>query len=135
MTREQALQFRKLLESQTDAMTDEQILEYPSFVKKWKSEEFYKAGKRLEYNEVIYKVLQNHTSQTGWTPEDATSLYAKVLIPDANVISEWERPSSTNAYMAGDKVWHSGKTWESLVDDNVWEPGTEGTGALWREIE
>lgn len=135
MTREQALQFRKLLESQTDAMTDEQILEYPSFVKKWKSEEFYKAGKRLEYNEVIYKVLQDHTSQTGWTPEDATSLYAKVLISDANVIPDWERPSSTNAYMAGDKVRHSGKTWESLVDDNVWEPGTEGTDTLWREIE
>lgn len=134
MTKEQAKQMRKLLEGQTDVMTDEEILKYPDFVEKWKSGKAYSAGKRLEHNGTIYKVLQDHTSQDCWTPDTAPSLFAKVLIPDANVIPEWEQPDSTNPYMSGDRVMHNGKTWESLVDNNVWEPGTTGTGSLWKEV-
>lgn len=130
MTREQALQLRKLLESRTDTMTDEQILEYPAFVEKWAFGKNYKTGKRLEYNGIIYKALQDHTSQEGWTPDKTPSLFAKVLIPDANIIPEWEQPDSTNPYMVGDKVLHNGKTWQSTCDNNIWEPGIYG----WDEI-
>lgn len=130
MTREQARQFRKLLESKTEAMSDEEIIEYPSFVEKWKSGLDYDAGKRLEYNGTIYKVLQSHASQETWTPDQAPSLFAKVLIPDSSVIPEWEQPDSTNPYMAGDKVTHNGKTWVSDADNNVWEPGVYG----WSEV-
>lgn len=131
MTKEQARQMRKLLEGQTDAMTDEEILNYTDFVEKWKSGKAYSVGKRLEHNGTIYKVLQDHTSQDGWTPDAAPSLFAKVLIPDPTVIPEWEQPDSTNPYMSGDRVTHNGKTWESLVDNNVWEPGVYG----WTEVE
>lgn len=130
MTEEQARQLRKLLENQTAAMTDEQISNYPDFVEKWKSGQKYEAGKRLEYNGTIYKVLTEHTSQADWPPDAAPSLFAKVLIPDSNVIPEWEQPESTNAYSKGDKVTHNGKTWESEVDNNVWEPGVYG----WNEV-
>lgn len=130
MTKEQARQLRKLLEGQTEAMTDEKILNYPDFVEKWKSGVNYTAGKRLEYNGTIYKVLQDHTSQDDWTPDAAPSLFAKVLIPDSSVIPEWEQPDSTNPYSAGDKVTHNGKTWVSDVDNNVWEPGVYG----WSEV-
>lgn len=42
----------------------------------------------------------------------------------------WAQPTdASNAYMAGDVQTHSGKTWESTVDYNVWEPGMSG----WRE--
>ena len=34
-----------------------------------------------------------------------------------------------------DKVMHNGKKWESLVDNNVWEPGATGTESLWKEVE
>lgn len=130
MTKEQAMQMRKLLEGQTDAMSDEEILNYPDFVKKWKSGKTYSAGKRLEYNGTIYKVLQDHTSQDDWTPDSAPSLFAKVLIPDASVIPEWEQPDSTNPYTTGDKVTHNGKTWVSDINGNVWEPGVYG----WSEV-
>ena len=130
MTAEQARQLRKLLENQTATMTDEQILNYPDFVEKWRPNKKYKKDKRLEYNGVIYKVITTHTSQANWTPGTASSLYTKVLIPDSNVIPEWEQPESTNPYAKGDKVTHNGKTWESEVDNNVWEPGVYG----WKEI-
>lgn len=130
MTEEQARQFRKLLENQTAGMDDEQILSFPNFVEKWQSGRTYVVGKRLEYNGTIYKVLQAHTSQETWTPDAAPSLFAKVLIPDSNVIPEWEQPDSTNPYSKGDKVTHSGKTWISTTDNNVWEPGVYG----WEEV-
>lgn len=126
ITRDQAQQLRKLLVKQADTLPDEEILNVPCFVEKWKAGISYVTGKRVKYNDVIYKVLQDHTSQDDWTPENAPSLFAKVLIPDENVIPEWEQPDSTNPYMTGDKVTHSGETWVSNVDNNVWQPGVYG---------
>lgn len=134
MNTEQARQLRKLLEAQTEAMTDEKILEYPAFVEKWKTDTAYTTGKRLEYNGTIYKVLQDHMSQGEWTPDAAPSLFTKVLIPDPDVIPVWEQPDSTNGYSTGDKVTHNGTIWKSLVDNNVWEPGAEGTESLWQKM-
>ena len=75
-----------------------------------------------------------HEKQFTWTPPDAPSLFAKVLIVDPTVIPEWEQPDSTNGYAAGDKVTHNGVTYESLVDNNVWEPGVTGTELIWQEV-
>ena len=130
MTKEQAIQLRKLLEGQTESMSDEKILEYPDYVEKWKSGVNYASGKRLAHNGAIYKVLQDHTSQDDWIPDAAPSLFAKVLIPDPDTIPEWEQPDSTNPYMAGDKVTHNNKTYVSDIDNNVWEPGVYG----WSEV-
>lgn len=126
ITRKQARQLRKLLVKQADTLPDEEIVNVPCFVEKWKSGIFYDVGKRLNYNDVVYKVLQSHTSQEEWTPEAAPSLFAKVLIPDENVIPDWEQPDSTNPYMIGDKVKFDGEVWVSNVDNNVWQPGVHG---------
>lgn len=115
-------QFLKLRE----LATDEVALQVPNLFPEWKQNVNYVTNERVLYNEVLYKVLQNHTSQADWTPADAPSLFAKVLIPDADVIPEWEQPDSTNPYMVGDKVTHNEKTWISTVDKNVWEPGVYG---------
>lgn len=90
----------------------------------------YSVGDRVQYNGTLYRCLQAHTAQADWTPETAPSLWAKVLIPDPEVIPEWEQPDSTNPYMKGDKVTHNGKTWISDIDGNVWEPGIYG----WSEV-
>ena len=95
------------------------------------SKEYVKDDKVL-YNNVLYKVLQNHTSQEGWTPTSAPSLFAKVLTSEGEIL-EWEQPSSTNPYMKGDKVKYNGKVYESLIDNNVWSP--DGYPVGWKLIE
>lgn len=110
--------------------TDEQAYEVPVLYPEWKEDIAYEVGERVTYGDVLYKVLTAHTSQATWTPNVSASLFAKVLIPDENVIPEWEQPDSTNPYMVGDKVSHNGKTWVSNVDNNVWEPGVYG----WDEV-
>ena len=96
----------------------------------WNETAIYKKDQRVRFNNVLYKCLQSHTAQATWTPTDAPSLWAQVLIPDPEVIPEWEQPESTNPYMKGDKVKHKGKTWSSTIDNNVWEPGVYG----WAEV-
>lgn len=95
----------------------------------------YEVGDRFVYKETMYKVLQSHTSQEDWIPDNTPSLYAEVLIPDDDKIYDWKQPESTNGYMKGNLVMHNGKKWESLVDNNVWEPGAVGTETLWKLIE
>ena len=108
-------------------LTDEQALTVPLIYLAWSSDGIsYAAGDRVMYGGVLYKCLQAHTSQSTWTPTDAPSLWAKVLIPTPGVIPDWEQPSSTNPYAKGDKVKHNGKIWISDIDGNVWEPGVYG---------
>lgn len=111
--------------------TDEQAIEVPVLYPVWKEEVFYKTGERVLFNEVLYKVLIDHTSQPDWAPDVAASLFAKVLIPDNNAIYAWEQPNSTNPYMIDDKVTHKDVIWISIVDNNVWEPGIYG----WEQVE
>lgn len=93
----------------------------------------YVVDDKVLYNNVLYKVLQNHTSQETWTPENAPSLFAKVISQIGEEIPEWEQPSSTNPYMKGDKVRFNGKIYESLIDNNVWSPEAYPQG--WKEVE
>jgi chitodextrinase len=124
--REFRAQFVKLREMATDEMS----LQVPNLYPTWKEEVKYTVNDRVLYNDVLYKVLQEHTSQTDWTPDVSPSLFTKVLIPDENVIPEWEQPESTNPYMTGDKVMYDGKVWISTIDNNIWAPGAYG----WNEI-
>ena len=112
------------------AVDDSTALRMREFYPLWEAGQDYTAGFRLRYGGLLYKVLQAHTSRETWTPDAAPSLFAKVLIPDENVIPEWEQPDSTNGYAKGDKVTHKGKTWVSDVDNNLWEPGIYG----WIEV-
>lgn len=130
MTLEEAKAIIDALVTLRNSAADEQALKASALYPKWKVSTDYQKDKRVLYNNILYKVLTDHTSQADWTPDAAPSLFAKVLIPDKNVIPEWEQPESTNPYSKGDKVTHNGKTWRSTIDKNVWEPGVYG----WEEI-
>jgi len=133
MNRAKALQLRKLIEQTSVNLTDEEALTGIELFPAWKSDGSYQTGDRVRYEGVLYRCLQSHDAQATWTPTDAPSLWAEVLIPDPSVIPEWKQPSSTNPYMKGDKVKHNGDTWESLIDNNVWEP-TDAVPTLWKKL-
>lgn len=128
---------RKQAEINCAGNTDVQALEVAALYPDWTGlpeGEALAAGSRVRHKDTLYKVLQGHNKQSGWAPDVTLSLFAKVLIPDASVTPAWEQPGSTNGYSVGDRVTHGGKTWESLVDSNVWEPGETGSESLWKEV-
>ena len=108
------------------SVDDNTALRMVEFYPEWEVDTDYAAGFKVQRGGALYKCLQAHTSQADWSPDMAPSLWAKVLIPDADVIPKWEQPDSTNPYMAGDTVTHNGKTWVSDIDNNVWMPGVYG---------
>ena len=130
---ERAKQFRAQLDTVTENMPDGQALQSTALFREWSGEGVkYTAGQRLTYDGILYRVLQNHTSQPDWNPDRAVSLFAKVLIPSEDVIPEWQQPDSTNPYMRGDRVRYNGKIYESLINNNVWNPSEYPAG--WKEI-
>lgn len=130
MNRSHAKRLRALIEQTSVNLTDEEALTGIELFPVWKDTASYSVGDRVRYEGKLYRCLTDHEAQSAWTPTDAPSLWAEVLIPDPEVIPEWVQPDSTNPYMKGDKVTHNGKTWVSDVDNNVWEPSVYG----WSEI-
>lgn len=126
-----ALKLRAAMNKVGLYLTDEQAINVPLIFPVWSSTETYAVGDRVRYNDILYRCLTAHTAQESWTPDAAYSLWTKVLTDPSGEILPWEQPDSTNPYSLGDKVTHNGKTWESSIDNNVWEPGVYG----WKEID
>lgn len=122
------------------ALSDDVAEQCTGIFEEWSGEGLnYTAGERVQYKDVLYSCLQDHTSQADWTPAAAPSLWSKVLASGdestpEDEIPEWVQPDSTNGYSKGAKVKHNSKTWKSLVDNNVWEPGVTGTETVWSEV-
>lgn len=59
--------------------------------------------------------------QSGWQP-----------VAGESEVAVWVQPSGAHdAYGMGDKVAHESQVWTSLVDGNVWEPGSPGAELTW----
>lgn len=126
ITLERARKLREMIVKASEFLTDKDALDSIELYPKWEVGKEYEKDFRLRYEDVLYKVLQNHTSQADWTPDKAVSLYVRVSIEE---FPEWVQPQgSHDAYNTGDKVSHNGQHWISKMDANVYEPGVYGWG-------
>ena len=136
LTKEEQLENQKNLALTffAETLSDAQALQVPMLFDEFDGNGVaYEVGKRVLYNDILYKVIQAHTSQADWTPATAPSLFAKVINETIDgSIPEFEQPGSTNPYMKGDRVIFNGKVYESLIDNNVYSP--EAYPAGWKEI-
>lgn len=75
---------------------------------------------RIQYDGLLYRCVQAHTSQEDWTPDVTPALWVRT---STDPFPEWVQPTGAHdAYNKGDKVSHLGKHWESDIDANVYEP-------------
>lgn len=130
MRKSDVIHYRHIIEQAAQSLDDNTALTAVALHPEWAENTAYTVGYKVQRGGKLYRCVQAHTALIGWEPENAAALWAKVLIPDDNVIPAWEQPDSTNPYMMGDKVSHNGKTWVSSIDNNVWEPGVYG----WTEV-
>lgn len=130
---ELAHKLRPYIEKAALSLSDADALEAIDLFGNWQTDKAYAVDDKVKYEGNLYKCLQAHTSQTSWTPTAAVSLWAKVLIPDENVIPDWEQPDSTNSYMIGDKVMFEDHIYESVINYNIWSPSAYPAG--WTLIE
>lgn len=85
----------------------------------------YEIGDLIVFEHNIYEVIQAHTSQEDWRPNEVPAVY-ELKTPDGT-ITEWIQPEGAHdAYHLGVLVFHNENIWISVVDHNVWEPGVYG---------
>lgn len=112
----------------TGYLTDEQAETVTDLYPLWEVGVAYVVGDRRQYNELLYKCVQAHTSQADWTPDVVPALWVRTYTDE---YPEWVQPTGAqDAYNTGDKVSHNDKHWISTVDANVWEPSVYG----WDEV-
>lgn len=112
----------------TSYLDDEQAETVTNLFPIWESGVEYIVGDRRQYNELLYRCVQSHTSQDDWTPDITPALWVRTSTEEW---PEWVQPQGAHdAYNSGDKVSHLGKHWISIVDANIWEPSVYG----WNEV-
>lgn len=132
--RQMAEQFRRAVQLFAESLESEATLEISTIYDEWKPNTLYKVGRYLIYgmNKVgdpqLYKVLQEHTSQDGWRPNETESLYEPIGLT-ADGFPIWSQPSgSHDAYNKGDIVEYNGQLYISLIDGNIWSPDAYPAG-------
>lgn len=124
----EAIEFRSIIDTLLVNLSDEQASQSSILFPNWQPEVTYKVGERVRYKNKLYRVLQEHISQTSWEPVNAASLFAPILTEgetnnqEDQIINEWIQPDSTNPYLIGEQVIYAGAIYESLIDNNIWSP-------------
>ena len=126
---ERARALRPYIEKAAISLTDEDALQAVELFPQWVVAHAYVVGERLQYNGVLYRVVQAHTSQADWTPDITPALFVVVSL---DAWPEFVQPTGAHdAYNKGDKVTFEGKHYISLIDGNVYSPAAYPAG--WQE--
>lgn len=88
---------------------------------KWQAGISTTIGEIYSYNNILYEVIQAHTTQSDWTPDTVPALF-KAHTP-LDIVAEWVQPTGGHdAYNIGDRVLFEGQVYESIIDANTWSP-------------
>ena len=79
---EQAMEIRKSMNLAGQSLTDKQAYEAMELYPFWEADTLYKAGDRVRLYGILYKAVQEHTSQIGWEPYMTPALW--VVINDSH---------------------------------------------------
>jgi len=134
VTRERAYQLRAMIVKASASLPDEDALEAVELFPAWQTDHDYTVGGRVRYGDKLYRVVQAHTSQDNWTPDQTQALWTEVAAPGE--IPVWRQPTGAqDAYQKGDKVHYpdaDSAVYESLIDNNTWSPDAYPAG--WRQL-
>ena len=126
---ERARALRPYIEKAATSLTDEDALQAVELFPQWVTGHAYVVDERLQYNGVLYRAVQAHTSQADWTPDITSSLFVVVSLDEW---PEFVQPTGAHdAYNKGDKVTFEGKHYISLIDGNAYSPTAYPAG--WQE--
>lgn len=126
---QKAEEIRKAINKFAENQTDETLIDNKAAFQLWSGNGLeVKAGEIYLYNDELYRVVQDHTTQPDWTPDITPALYTKISVEE---FPQWVQPTGAqDAYKKGDKVTYDNKHWISTADNNVWQPGVYG----WDEV-
>ena len=124
MTRAKAKQLRQLIEQLAVTLDDETALTGVELFPAWVVGKAYAVNDRAQYDGILYKCIQAHTSQSDWMPSATPALWKTVSIDE---YPEWVQPTGAHdAYNSGDKVTYNGQHYVCTSNANVYAPDVYG---------
>ena len=79
---ERARALRPYIEKASISLPDEDALQAVELFPQWVTGHSYAVDDRLQYNGVLYRVVQAHTSQADWTPDITPALFVIVSLEE-----------------------------------------------------
>lgn len=125
-----AIDYRQIMTNVAVSYLDDDEAEtVTTLFESWEVGVAYAVGDRRQYNGLLYRCVQAHTSQSDWTPDITPALWVRTSTEEW---PEWVQPTGAHdAYPLGAKVSHNGKHWINTgKDGNEYEPGVWG----WDEV-
>ena len=108
---------RETIDLATSYLDDEQAESVTMLFELWQENTAYAVGDRRQYNELLYRCVQAHTSQADWTPDVTPALWVRTFTEEW---PEWIQPTGAHdAYNMGDKVSHLRKHWILIKYMNI----------------
>ena len=88
MKREKAYAIIDAIKNLRETLTDEVALNYVVLFPDWEVGKELSAGKRVEYEGKLYKVVQAHTAQADWAPDLLPSLFEPIDVVNEGTLSK-----------------------------------------------
>lgn len=85
---EQARILRPIIETAVQSLSDSDALEAVTLHPAWAIGKDYPAGHKVQRNGRLWRCIQAHTSQEGWEPENAASLWEGIDETHAGTLAD-----------------------------------------------
>ena len=78
MRKSEAMRYRQIIETAVQSLPDSEALEAVTLYPDWAAGQDYPVGFKVQRGGALYKVLQAHTSQDGWEPENVPAMWTAI---------------------------------------------------------
>ena len=116
MTRAKAKQLRQLIEQLAVTLDDETALTGVELFPIWTIDRAYAVGDKVQHNGKLWRCIQAHTSQTGWEPENAASLWMEICESHAGTLEDPIPYNGNMALESGKYYMQDGKIYRCIRD-------------------
>ena len=109
---------RMLIAQQINTLTvdDNTALRMVEFYPEWAADTEYTIGYKVQRNGKLWRCRQAHTSQTGWEPENAASLWTEICESHAGTLEDPIPYSGNMALESGKYYMQDGKIYRCIRD-------------------
>ena len=116
MTRAKAKQLRQLIEQLAVTLDDETALTGVELFPIWTIDRAYAVGDKVQRNGKLWRCIQAHTSQIGWEPENAASLWTEICESHAGTLEDPIPYNGNMALESGKYYSQDGKIYRGIRD-------------------
>ena len=128
-----------LIRQQVNSLTvdDNTALRMLAFYPKWASDTDYTAGYKVQRGGKLWRCIQAHTSQAGWEPENAASLWTEICESHAGTLEDPIPYSGNMALESGKYYSQDGKVYRCTRDTGnpVYNALSELVGLYVEEVQ